>query len=315
MKETYSTELKFAVLIDGDNVQPSLLGEILSEISKHGTINIKRIYGDWTESNMKSWKELLQQYAVRPFQQFRYDKNATDGALIMDAMDILHMQSKPVNAFCIVSSDGDFYNLAIRIREHGLFVMGVGERKTKEVFIRSCNQFILTDDMKPKDGIEKTLDNLLIEAYFKSQGEEGWVSLAKLGLSIRNIDSSFDSGRYGYSSLLTMIKSYNNIFEIKSDNLVPPNHWVKVNDTVTKHTEELFEGTIKQYWDPYGFITHKTGDYFFHKDDVPNKGELIRFSQNTKVKFSVSKKPNPDATDSTQRNGRAGNVQFKECKA
>ena len=120
-----SEQHKFAVLIDGDNAQASLLPQILAEVSKVGMITIKRIYGDWTTTNMNQWKESLHKYAIQPMQQFRYTtgKNATDSAMIIDAMDLLH--SNDVQGFCIVSSDSDYTRLAIRIREQGLFVIGI----------------------------------------------------------------------------------------------------------------------------------------------------------------------------------------------
>ncbi|MGB9907834.1 MAG: NYN domain-containing protein, partial [Candidatus Saccharicenans sp.] len=121
---------KIALLIDGDNAQPSLIGDILAEVGKYGLITIRRIYGDWTTVNMAGWKKALHENAIQPVQQFRYTvgKNATDSALIIDAMDILH--SRLVDGFCIVSSDSDYTRLATRIREAGFFVMGIGKRST-----------------------------------------------------------------------------------------------------------------------------------------------------------------------------------------
>jgi uncharacterized protein (TIGR00288 family) len=136
-----------AVLIDGDNAQAALLPQVLAEISKFGLITVKRIYGDWTTTSMNSWKKLLHKYAIQPIQQFRYTvgKNATDSAMIIDAMDLLH--SNDVDGFCIVSSDSDYTRLATRIREEGLFVIGVGEKKTPEAFTNACNQFIYCENL------------------------------------------------------------------------------------------------------------------------------------------------------------------------
>ncbi|MCK5808752.1 NYN domain-containing protein, partial [bacterium] len=129
---------KLAVLVDGDNAQPSLLPKILAEAAKHGTLTIRRIFGDWTTPQMNSWKEKLNTYAVQPVQQFRYTvgKNATDSAMIIDAMDILH--SELVDGFCIVSSDSDYTRLATRIREEGIFVMGIGKKQTPKPFVNGC---------------------------------------------------------------------------------------------------------------------------------------------------------------------------------
>ena len=136
-----------ALLIDGDNAQPSLIGKILAEAGKYGLITIRRIYGDWTTVNMSGWKHALHDNAIQPIQQFRYTvgKNATDSALIIDAMDILH--SHLVDGFCIVSSDSDYTRLATRVREMGFFVMGIGKRRTPKAFINACNVFIYTENL------------------------------------------------------------------------------------------------------------------------------------------------------------------------
>ncbi|MBM2832806.1 MAG: Maebl, partial [Dehalococcoidia bacterium] len=150
-----SEQPRVAVLIDGDNAQASLLPQILAEVSKAGLVTIKRIYGDWTTTNMNSWKGALHKHAIQPIQQFRYTtgKNATDSAMIIDAMDLLH--SNDVRGFCIVSSDSDYTRLATRIREEGLFVIGVGEKKTPEAFTNACNQFIFCENLLGTDGKRK----------------------------------------------------------------------------------------------------------------------------------------------------------------
>ncbi|MHA1969319.1 MAG: NYN domain-containing protein, partial [Candidatus Hodarchaeales archaeon] len=136
------TQKKLAVLIDADNAKPSILDDLLSEIAKYGISSVKRIYGDWTTPQMRSWKELLVDYAIQPMQQFRYTvgKNATDSAMIIDAMDLLYTEK--LDGFCLVSSDSDFTRLASRIRESGLFAYGFGEKKTPKSFVGACDKFI-----------------------------------------------------------------------------------------------------------------------------------------------------------------------------
>jgi hypothetical protein len=136
------SQTRLAVLIDAENASARLIEPLLSEVAKYGTANVKRIYGDWTTPNLASWKNSLNKFAIQPIQQFRYTvgKNATDSALIIDAMDLLH--SGNVEGFCIVSSDSDFTRLACRIRESGLYVYGFGEQKTPEPFVRACDRFI-----------------------------------------------------------------------------------------------------------------------------------------------------------------------------
>jgi len=140
-----------AVLIDGDNAQPSLLDEILAEISKYGRTTIRRIYGDWTSPNMNGWKDVLQENAIQPIQQFRHTvgKNATDSAMIIEAMDILH--SGVADGFCVVSSDSDYTRLATRIREKGLFVMGIGRQATAKAFRNACDVFVFTENLIPQE--------------------------------------------------------------------------------------------------------------------------------------------------------------------
>ena len=143
-------ERRVAILIDGDNAQASLIEQILVEAGKYGNATIRRVYGDWTTPNMSSWKDTLNIHAFQPIQQFRYTigKNATDSAMIIDAMDILH--SDQVDGFCLVSSDSDYTRLATRIRESGLLVVGIGEKKTPRAFVSACNVFIYTENLSRK---------------------------------------------------------------------------------------------------------------------------------------------------------------------
>jgi len=233
-----SEQQKFAVLIDGDNAQASLLPEILAEVSKVGLITIKRIYGDWTTTNMNSWKDSLHKYAIQPMQQFRYTtgKNATDSAMIIDAMDLLH--SNDVDGFCIVASDSDYTRLATRIREEGLFVIGVGEKKTPEAFTNACNQFIYCENLaiskepkkKPKKKSKKEEKHdahgplpLLLQGFEMAAKEEEWVHLGSMGNTLRQLDPAFDSRTFGHQKLQSLIKDYPETFAIKvDDSRTPP---------------------------------------------------------------------------------------------
>ena len=142
------TSFNIAILIDGDNAQASLLKSMIEEISKYGKATIRRIYGDWTTTRMNSWKKILNEHSVTPIQQFSYTsgKNSTDGSLIIDAMDILH--ERGVNGFCIISSDSDYTGLAKRIREEGLFVMGIGRKTTPISFVNSCEVFTFSENLE-----------------------------------------------------------------------------------------------------------------------------------------------------------------------
>ena len=210
---------KLAVLIDAENAQPSIVDGLLAEIAKYGTANVKRIYGDWTGPSLKGWKETLLQYSIQPIQQFRYTtgKNATDSAMIIDAMDLLY--SDKFDGFCIVSSDSDFTKLASRIRESGLLVYGFGERKTPEAFVSACDKFVFTevlrfkeDDSEPikvkstKELKQDTkLVNLLRNAVEASSDESGWAHLAPVGSNIAKQAPEFDPRNYGYKKLGALI--------------------------------------------------------------------------------------------------------------
>lgn len=151
-----TTGNKIAILIDGDNAEYNLVEQFISEAGRFGRVTVKRIYGDWTDSHMKSWKEQLNSFAVKPVQKFAYTKakNSTDTALIIDAMDLLH--SKLVDGFCIVSSDSDYTGLAHRIREEGMFIMGIGKSHTPEAFVKACESFTFSEILSPQEVKETT---------------------------------------------------------------------------------------------------------------------------------------------------------------
>jgi len=225
-----SEQQKFAVLIDGDNAQASLLPQILAEVSKVGLITIKRIYGDWTTTNMGQWKESLHKHAIQPMQQFRYTtgKNATDSAMIIDAMDLLY--TNDVQGFCIVSSDSDYTRLATRIREEGFFVIGVGEKKTPEAFVNACNQFIYSENLTviqestKKEEIHDIGDPLplLVQGFEMAAKEDEWTYLATMGNSLRQLDPAFDPRTYGHQKLQSLLKDYPETFVLKQDRSKKP---------------------------------------------------------------------------------------------
>jgi uncharacterized LabA/DUF88 family protein len=225
-----SSNQRLALLIDADNASPAIITGLLSEISKYGVLTVKRIYGDWTTPNLGGWKSSLLDHSIVPIQQFRYTvgKNATDTAMIIDAMDILY--SGKVDGFCLVSSDSDFTRLASRLREGGLVVYGYGERKTPNAFVSACDKFtfvdILTDPgaaPKPesKTAAEKlkrdtALINLLRTAIEASADEGGWANLGGVGKQISSQKPDFDSRHYGFSKLSSLIEAIN-LFEVRRE--------------------------------------------------------------------------------------------------
>ncbi|MGB5486423.1 MAG: NYN domain-containing protein, partial [Lysobacterales bacterium] len=202
---------KLAVLIDADNAQPSIVDGLLIEIANYGTASVKRIYGDWTAPNLRGWKEVLLMHSIQPIQQFAYTtgKNATDSAMVIDAMDLLY--SGNFDGFCVVSSDSDFTRLASRIRESGLLVYGFGEQKTPTAFVSACDKFIYTEVLRAKTDESKAiakkstaqlkqdtkLVSLLRNAVEASSDDSGWAALGPVGNKIAKQSPEFDSRNYG----------------------------------------------------------------------------------------------------------------------
>ena len=234
-----SKDLKLAVLIDADNVPYSNVKGMMEEIAKFGTPTTKRIYADWTKPNANGWKAVLLEHAITPIQQYSYTvgKNSSDSALIIDAMDLLY--SGKLDGFCIVSSDSDFTRLAVRLRESGMKVIGIGEKKTPSSFIVACDRFIYievldgaiqkkkqkvntADTKKPVEKpAEKALHKVdkqtieLIEATIEDiEDDDGWAFLGDVGNLIVKKKPEFDPRNYGYSKLTPMLKSLTDILEI-----------------------------------------------------------------------------------------------------
>ncbi len=221
---------RIAMLFDGDNAQASLIEKMVAEASKHGLVTIRHAYGDWTTPQMQSWKAILSAHAVQPMQQFRntVGKNATDSALIIDAMDILYQGT--VNGFCLVSSDSDYTRLATRIREKGLFVMGIGKKSTPRAFVSACEVFVYTENLIAEKDIPKIIQpsreanttdvladplSLLKNAFDMAVQEDGWAFLGTVGGYLRQLDPSFDSRTYGFKQLSQLIRAHSGAFEVK----------------------------------------------------------------------------------------------------
>lgn len=237
MADSHMINRNIALLIDGDNAQYSYMELMLEEANRYGNLTILRAYGDWTRPNLANWRAVMQTYAIQPIQQWRYTtgKNATDSALIIDAMDILH--SGTVQGFCIVSSDSDYTRLCTRIREDGLFVMGIGEKKTPEAFSKACDIFVYVENLSSEPDADADFDvpiehwfgldsdseaaadndapqsestdllTLLHQALEVAEAKEGWMSLSQLGHALHDLIPNFDTRTYGYKSLSLLVKS------------------------------------------------------------------------------------------------------------
>lgn len=228
-------DLNLAVLIDADNIPYSNIKGMLDEIAKLGLPTIKRIYGDWTKPTVSGWKPALLEHAITPIQQYSYTtgKNATDSAMIIDAMDILH--SEKVDGFCLVSSDSDFTRLAIRLRESGMLVIGIGEKKTPNPFIVACDKFIYIEIIGSKknskspettstapvpaqhtefEAIDKRFIQLIRTTIDDLSEDNEWAFLAEVGSLIMKKKPDFDPRNYGFPKLTPLIKSLDKYFEV-----------------------------------------------------------------------------------------------------
>jgi len=243
--------LNIAVLIDGDNIPSAHVKEMMEEIAKYGNPTIKRIYGDWTRPGLKKWKNLLLENAITPVQQYGYTKgkNATDSAMIIDAMDILY--SGKVNGFCLVSSDSDFTRLATRLREAGMQVIGIGEKKTPNPFIVACDKFIYIEILKKRtekkienkevtesevDEITKKDIKLISSTINDLSDEDGWAFLGDVGSLLLKKQPNFDSRNYGFEKLTPLIKSTGHFDIEQRENTKSRHKLIFVKNKVKRNT-------------------------------------------------------------------------------
>lgn len=211
-------EKRYAVLIDADNVAAKYTKYILDEMSNYGIVTYKRVYGDWTRVNLASWKNMALDNAITPVQQYSYTtgKNATDSAMIIDAMDILYSQN--VDGFCIVSSDSDFTRLAIRLRESGMHVIGMGERKTPKPFSTACNAFKYLEVLAEEDVVQtagdneplemKLLESAIIRIISENANLQEEINIGELGSRLQGRYPDFDVRNYGYSKFSQFLKDF-----------------------------------------------------------------------------------------------------------
>jgi uncharacterized protein (TIGR00288 family) len=217
---------KIALFIDADNAPAAKIDIVLSELARYGVVNIRKAYGNWKNPNIKPWEDVLHEYAIQPIQQFDLTKgkNATDIALVIDAMDILY--TKDVDTICLVSSDCDFTPLVTRALADGKFVIGFGERKAPTAFVNSCSKFLFLDDVdteekpiqkrKPSIKSDTKLMNMLRQAVEASEDHDGWANLSSIGNHISN-HASFDQRNYGYKKVSDLFAAID-LFEMKQTN-------------------------------------------------------------------------------------------------
>jgi uncharacterized LabA/DUF88 family protein len=221
-----------AILVDADNASPKIVKGLIDEVAKLGRATVRRIYGDWTRPNLTAWKDALLEYSIQPIQQFAYTtgKNATDSALIIDAMDLLYANN--VDGFCIVSSDSDFTRLASRLKESGKQVYGFGEKKTPRPFVAACDRFIYTEvftrveGQAPRRASAAELDRnaafleLAGSAVDDASDESGWAHLGHVGTILTKKEPDFDSRNYGYSKLSDLLDASKHFEVRRQDKLI-----------------------------------------------------------------------------------------------
>jgi uncharacterized LabA/DUF88 family protein len=239
--ESEEPTLRLAVLIDADNAQAAVIEGLLAEIARYGEATVKRIYGDFTAPTSASWKKVLQQYAIKPIQQFAYTtgKNATDSTMIIDAMDLLY--TRKFDGFCLITSDSDFTGLAVRLREEGLTVLGFGEQKTPTAFRNACHKFIFTEVLRPHIDNDKIINSqnktqspaakqsppttttstakfprkFILSALEQSIDDTGWAQLGTFGSYLTKLQPDFDSRLFGYKKLSDLVKAKSDLFQIE----------------------------------------------------------------------------------------------------
>ena len=220
----------FAMLVDGDNISHNAIKAIIDEASTYGNLKIRRVYGDWTNQNLANWKEAANLNAIQQVQQSNYTsgKNSTDGALIIDAMDMLYTDN--VDGFCIVSSDSDYTRLAIKLREHDKFVLGIGEKKTPQSLVNACRRFtyietIVSGGTLPDTGAASGQDSnhrtewmaQVTKAIEELSEEDEWVLLSMVGQRLQAINPAFDTRAYGFKNMHSLIESEPDKFELKTN--------------------------------------------------------------------------------------------------
>ncbi len=310
---------KYALLIDGDNISPSYLENILREVNNEGEILIKRIYGDWSTPNMNGWREKLFHHPIRAIQQFRSGDNATDNAIIMDAIELIHTNTN-INSICIVSTDSDFYSLALRLREKGFFVLGIGKKNAKQIWVNSCNKYTYLENIESiseekitviEDKIKSgPLDISSIMDYAVENSilqEDNSIRLSDLGITIRNRFPNFDPRDYNHKTLLEIVRELPDLVEVIDDGRTPPNYSVKV---VEKPDDEIkLTGKIKRTFQGFGIINNESGDYFYSLTNVSQKSRY-KLKKGDNVSFVEIKAPNNSKTESSEKNGRAIKVEI-----
>jgi len=231
-------EIQFFIFIDAENISHNLLELVFDEILKYGVISGKRAYADWSNSAYKNWPEILDRLGVRPFQQFHYDTDETDKAIIMDIMEIVY-SNENINGICLIGNDHIYGSIARRVREKGIYFLGIGTMQASKKFVDSCNSFIYLDNIaKEEEGTKKAnvvkdspkenkSDALRLIMKAVDDIDEESINLASLANMLKKLDPAFDSRTYGFKKLIDLVRSFKSKIVVEPDDRVPPVYYVK----------------------------------------------------------------------------------------
>jgi hypothetical protein len=294
----------------------------LREITRDANLLVRRIYGDWTTNSMNGWKEKLFRHPIRAVQQFRTGENATDNAIIMDAIELTFLNAQ-VDSICIASTDTDFYSLALRLREKGLYVLGIGKKNANPLWVNSCNKFTFLENivssadgtinkLESSDSTEQvSIISILDYAIANTVAQENDLfRLSDIGKTIRNRFPGFDPRDYNHSSLVDLIRGMKESYDLVSDGLTPPNFSIRRTNIENDKFKRL--GSIKLIRPAFGIITNEKGDYYFSITNIEdNSRGLLR--KGDSVGFEELNAPDSTKTESSESNGRA--VKVRRIKA
>lgn len=318
---------RIAIFFDAENISAEYVNSILAKVKSYGSIVIQRAYADWSIPNTQPWKKLVAKQPISVYQQFHNgEAQVIDKTIIMDAIQIA-IEHPDIDTFCLVASDKGYANLALRLRELGKYVLGVGEEiKAKEdsLLVNACNEFIYVERLNAvddtilldNDETEKNADitnfslsNFISQAYDSTpKTKEGYALFSRLGEAIRSFKPDFDYTDYGYKTFKQMMEDFPDEYEIFDDGKRAPTYMVLRKEVEV--TNRKAEGTIQKVVSTYGSIKSEGKDYFFYTGDFKKDFRGVKLKKGMKVRFIVAKEPEPGAADKRDRNGKAKEIEI-----
>lgn len=326
---------KIAIFFDAENISADYVNSILAKVKSYGSIVIQRAYADWSIQNTQSWKKLVAKQPISVYQQFHNgETQVIDKTIIMDAIQIA-IEHPDIDTFCLVASDKGYSNLALRLRELGKYVLGIGEeQKAKEdsLLVNACNEFLYVEKLKSVDDMilleankenevadteltNFSLSKFISQAYDSTpKTKEGYVLLSRLAESIKSLKSDFDYKSYDFKSFKQMIKSFSDEYDIFSDEKTPPSYMILRKELEISNKSS--EGILYRLIGNYGIIkSNDDKDYFFYTGDIKKEFHSVKLKKGLKVKFIIVKEPDENAQSTKERNGKADEIEIIEDKS